>query len=66
MIQKEILQISDLSILVGRSPRAIRISLHRGKKDLPPSQILAGRRVWLKSDVESWLESLRLMGVERG
>jgi len=61
MIEKEILNISDLSNLVGRSPRAIRISLHREKKDLPPSQILAGRRVWLRSDVDFWLKSLRLL-----
>jgi len=64
MIEKEILNIADLSNLVGRSQRAIRISLHRRKKDLPPSQILAGRRVWLRSDVDFWLESLRLMGSE--
>jgi len=64
MIEKEILNISDLSSLVGRSPRAIRISLHRRKEDLPPSQILAGRRVWLRSDVDFWLKSLRLMDSE--
>jgi len=59
--QREILNIHDMATLTGRSERAIRIAIHRGKSDLPPSQIIACKRVWLRSDVEKWLESLSLI-----
>jgi len=61
---KEILGIRDMAAILGRSERAIRIAICRGGKDLPPSQLIAAKRAWIRTDVEIWLKSLSFLDSE--
>jgi len=59
--EKQILKIVDLSQIIGRSERAIRIAQSRGQEGvtIPKSTKLGGRRVWLRSVVDDWIRELR-------
>jgi len=55
---KEIYSIKDLSLILGRTERAIRIALSRNQKTIPPSLKLGGRRVFVKRTVDKWLDEI--------
>jgi len=59
-MKQEIYRINDLSRIINRTPKAIRIAMCRGEegKSIPPSIKLGGRRVWLRASVEKWIANL--------
>lgn len=45
-----VLYVRDIALLLGRTPKAIRTAVSRGK--LPPFRRLGGRACWLREDVQ--------------
>ncbi len=54
---KPVLDLGDLSNLLGRSPETIRKDLHRNPAAVPPRLVIAGTRLlrWRTVDVHAWL-----------
>lgn len=52
-----ILHVDGLARMLGKTERAIRAALRRGR--LPPALDLAGRQVWRREDVHAWMAELR-------
>jgi len=59
-MEKEILDINDISELIGRSPKAIRIAMSRNQEGItvPPSTKIGSRRVWMRQVVVHWCDSI--------
>lgn len=55
-----LLTVSDLSRILGRSPHTVRADVHRNPDALPPRLQLPGTRLlrWRPADVDRWLERL--------
>lgn len=51
-----VLGVPEVASLLGMSPRALRMRLHRGVGAPLPTR-LGGRLAWRRKDVESWLEN---------
>jgi predicted DNA-binding transcriptional regulator AlpA len=54
--------IHELADILNRSPATIATQVSKSPEKLPPRLMLPGSRkvLWLKSDVEEWIESHRL------
>ena len=51
-----ILDINQLGKKIGRQTNTIRKLIKKSPKSLPRSEIVFGQRVWLKREVNVWLE----------
>ncbi|GAV20603.1 hypothetical protein MMIC_P1575 [Mariprofundus micogutta] len=60
MLQQEMYYVKDMSILTGRTEKAIRTALCRGDdgKTLPPSIKAGGRRCWKRKVPDDWFLNL--------
>lgn len=58
-MEKTIIDLSELSALLGRSPETIKKDLKRNRLAVPPRLHIPGTRLlrWRKVDVDSWLAS---------
>ncbi|HKI60588.1 MAG TPA: hypothetical protein VKA23_06090 [Mariprofundaceae bacterium] len=65
-MEKEILDINDISELIGRSPKAIRIAMSRNQEGItvPPSTKIGSRRVWMREVVDTWLQGITAKTLE--
>jgi len=57
---QQIYNIAELAIILGRSANSIRISISRNEEGItiPKSIKLGNRRLWRKSDIESFIRNL--------
>ena len=57
----ELLTISDIAKLLRRAPTTVATEVSRAPHKLPPRLCLPGSRkiLWLKSDVEAWINEHR-------
>ncbi len=55
-----LLDLDDLSHVLGRSPHTVKRDLRRNPSAVPPRLQLPGTKLlrWRQQDVEDWLESL--------
>nr|WP_024592946.1 helix-turn-helix domain-containing protein [Pseudoalteromonas sp. TB13] len=55
----KLLKITELAQILRTSPGYIRNQIHLGKEGetVPPSIKLGSRRMWLESDLFTWLQS---------
>lgn len=60
----KLLDIYELSAMLGRSPETIKKDLKRNPMAVPPRVHLPGTRLlrWRPADVDSWLESFVVGG----
>lgn len=58
-MEKTIIDVNELSALLGRSPETIKKDLKRNRLAVPPRLHIPGTRFlrWRKVDVDSWLAS---------
>lgn len=58
-MEKTIIDLYELSALLGRSPETIKKDLKRNRLAVPPRLHIPGTRLlrWRKIDVDSWLAS---------
>lgn len=58
-MEKTIIDLNELSDLLGRSPETIKKDLKRNRLAVPPRLHIPGTRLlrWRKVDVDSWLAS---------
>lgn len=58
-MEKTIIDLNELSALLGRSPETIKKDLKRNRLAVPPRLHIPGTRLlrWWKADVDSWLAS---------
>ena len=58
-MEKTIIDLNELSALLGRSPETIKKDLKRNRLAVPPRLHIPGTRLlrWRKIDVDSWLAS---------
>lgn len=58
-MEKTIIDLSELSALLGRSPETIKKDLKRNRLAVPPRLHIPGTRLlrWRKVDVDNWLAS---------
>ena len=58
-MEKTIIDLNELSALLGRSPDTIKKDLKRNRLAVPPRLHIPGTRLlrWRKADVDSWLAS---------
>lgn len=61
----ETLGIKDLAEILKKSPYSIATDVTKAPHKLPPRLMLPGNRrvLWLKSDVEKWINAHRLVPV---
>lgn len=59
-----LLDLDDLSHVLGRSPHTIKRDLRRNPSAVPPRLQLPGTKLlrWRQQDVEDWLDSLATQG----
>ncbi len=59
-MQNTLLDLNELSTLLGRSPETIKKDLKRNRLAVPPRLHIPGTRLlrWRKVDVDAWLASL--------
>lgn len=59
-MQNTLLDLNELSTLLGRSPETIKKDLKRNRLAVPPRLHIPGTRMlrWRKVDVDAWLASL--------
>lgn len=57
-VQLELLTLSDLASMLGRSPETIRKDVLRNPRAVPPRVIIPGTRLlrWREVDVLEWIE----------
>jgi predicted DNA-binding transcriptional regulator AlpA len=58
-MEKTIIDLNELSALLGRSPETIKKDLKRNRLAVPPRLHIPGTRLlrWRKVDVDNWLAS---------
>lgn len=58
-MEKALMDLNELSALLGRSPETIKKDLKRNRLAVPPRLYIPGTRLlrWRKVDVENWLAS---------
>lgn len=58
-MEKIIIDLNELSTLLGRSPETIKKDMKRNRLAVPPRLHIPGTRLlrWRKVDVDSWLAS---------
>ena len=58
-MEKTIIDLNELSALLGRSPETIKKDMKRNRLAVPPRLHIPGTRLlrWRKVDVDSWLAS---------
>lgn len=58
-MEKTIIDLNELSALLGRSPETIKKDMKRNRLAVPPRLHIPGTRLlrWRKIDVDSWLAS---------
>lgn len=66
--EKLVINLEDLSNLLGRSPETIRKDVHRNPAAVPPRLIIPGTRLlrWRSSDVHAWLAKQATSSIEGG
>lgn len=59
-MQNTLLDLNELSTLLGRSPETIKKYMKRNRLAVPPRLHIPGTRLlrWRKVDVDAWLASL--------
>jgi len=59
-----LLDLDDLSHVLGRSPHTIKRNLRNNPSAVPPRLQLPGTKLlrWRQQDVEAWLDSLAAQG----
>ena len=59
-METKLLNLNELSVLLGRSPETIKKDLTRNRLAVPPRLHIPGTRLlrWRKEDVDVWLASL--------
>lgn len=59
-MENKLLDLDDLSTLLGRSPETIKKDMKRNRLAVPPRLHIPGTRLlrWRQSDVDTWLASL--------
>ncbi len=59
-MQHTLLDLNELSTLLGRSPETIKKDMQRNRLAVPPRLHIPGTRLlrWRKVDVDAWLASL--------